>query len=151
MTKKIILVSGYYNPLHGGHLSNMKEAKKLGDELWVVVNNDKQQMLKKGGIILDEKERMEIVSELKCVNKVVLAVDEDNAISKTLGLVAEQNPGCEIIFAKGGDRNPNNLPKSELEVCKKYNIKIVSEIGIDKVNSSSRINKLSGGNLKQEK
>lgn len=150
MKKKIVIISGYFNPIHGGHISNMKEAKKLGDELWVIVNNDKQQILKKGKIILDEKERMAIVSELKCVDHVVLAKDEDAVISESLKFIAEKNVGCEIIFAKGGDRNVDNIPKSESEICKKYNIKIVSGVGIDKVNSSSRIVELLGEKIKEE-
>jgi cytidyltransferase-like protein len=148
--KKIIVVSGYFNPIHGGHLSNMREAKKLGDELWVIVNNDKQQMLKKGMIILDEKERMEIVKELRCVDRVILSIDDDESQGKTLSHIFESNKNCEIIFAKGGDRNINNIPESERDVCKKYGIKVVSNIGIPKVNSSSRITKLLGGKIKEK-
>lgn len=150
MKKKIVIVSGYFNPIHGGHISHLKEAKKLGDELWVIVNSDKQQILKKGKIILDEKERMAIISELKCVDHVVLAKDEDTATSESLKFIAKKNRGCEIIFAKGGDRNFDNLPRAEQEVSKKYNIRVVSNVGADKVNSSSRIHDLSEGKIKDD-
>jgi len=146
--KKVIIISGYFNPIHGGHLSNMKDAKKLGDELWVIVNNDKQQMLKKGMIILDEKERMEIVKELRCVDRVLLSIDTDESQAKTLEYIFKLNKNCEIIFAKGGDRNIDNIPESERQVCKKNGIRVVSNVGIDKVNSSSRITKLLWGKIK---
>lgn len=146
--KKIVVISGYFNPLHGGHLSNMKEAKKLGDELWVIVNNDKQQMLKKGMIVLDENERMEIVKELRCVDKVILSIDKDESQGQTLNYIFENNKDCNLIFAKGGDRNIDNIPESEREACKKYGVKVVSNVGIDKVNSSTRITKLLGGKIK---
>lgn len=149
MKKKIIIVSGFFNPIHGGHLSHIKEAKKLGDELWVIVDNDKQQMLKKGKIILDEKERMAIVNELRCVDRVVLAKDEDISVAKSLKFVAEQNPDCEIALAKGGDRNFDNLPRAEQEVCQKYHIKVISGVGADKINSSSRITELLDGKIKE--
>lgn len=147
--KKIVIVSGWFNPLHGGHLSHMKEAKKLGDELWVIVNNDKQQLLKKGKIILDEQERMAIVGELKCVDRVVLAIDQDISVAESIRKIAEENSDKEIILAKGGDRNFDNLPESEKEICKKYNIQVVSNVGGEKVNSSTRIHDLLGGKIKE--
>ncbi|MCX7778924.1 MAG: adenylyltransferase/cytidyltransferase family protein [Patescibacteria group bacterium] len=149
MKKKIVIVSGFFNPLHGGHLSHLKEAKKLGDELWVIVDNDKQQLIKKGQIILDENERMMIVQELKCVDKVILAIDKDISVAETLKMLAEKNPDCEIILAKGGDRNFDNLPEKEKEVCRKYKIKVIAGVGTEKVNSSTRIVKLLGGQIKE--
>lgn len=137
---KIIVVSGYYNPLHGGHLSNMKEAKKLGDELWVIVNNDKQQMSKKGKIIMSEQERLEIVEELRCVNQVILSIDEDESVVRTLRFIKEIKPGYEIVYAKGGDRNVDNIP--ETPFCKELGIEVVSNVGKPKINSSSRIMEL---------
>lgn len=148
--KKIVIVSGWFNPLHGGHLSHLKEAKKLGDELWVIVDNDKQQLIKKGKIILDESERVAIVSELRCVDRVVLSKDEDISVAETIKSIAEQNPGCEIILAKGGDRNFDNLPESEKAVCRQYKIKVISNVGKEKINSSSRIYELLNGKIKEE-
>lgn len=147
--KKIVIVSGWFNPLHGGHLSHLKEAKKLGDELWVIVNNDKQQLIKKGKIILNEQERMAIIRELKCVDHVILAIDQDIPVAQSIKKIAEENPGCEIIQAKGGDRNFDNLPAAEQEVAKKYNIKVISGVGCEKVNSSTRVYDLLGGKIKE--
>lgn len=147
--KKIVIVSGFFNPLHGGHLSHLKEAKKLGDELWVIVDNDKQQMIKKGKIILNEKERLAIVGELKCVDRVILAIDEDISVAKTIEKIAKENPNCEIILAKGGDRNFDNLPLAEKEICQKYNIKVISNVGGKKINSSTRIVQLLGDKIKE--
>lgn len=150
MKKKIVIVSGFFNPIHGGHISHIKEAKKLGDELWVIVDNDKQQMLKKGKIILDEKERMAIIAELRSVDRVILAKDNDISVAESLKFVAEENPDCEIIQAKGGDRNFDNLPLAEQEVSRKYNIKIISGVGAEKVNSSSRVTELLKDKIKDD-
>lgn len=149
MKKKIVIVSGWFNPFHGGHLSHLKEAKKLGDELWVIVNNDKQQLIKKGKIILDEKERIAIISELKSVDRVVLAIDQDISVAQSIEKIVQENPDCQIIQAKGGDRNFDNLPKAEQEVAKKYKIRVISNVGSEKVNSSTRIYELLKGKIKE--
>jgi len=141
---KVIIVSGYFNPIHIGHINNFRAAKKLGDKLWVIVNNDRQQKLKKGKIIMKQKERVEIVKAIKYVDNVILAIDPDKGVSKTLSIIARKNKKNKVFFAKGGDRTIKNIPQSEIDVCKKYNIKIISGVGGKKVNSSSKINKLRG-------
>ena len=85
-----MIVSGYFNPLHGGHLDMIEAAAQMGDKLIVIVNNDKQQLLKKGKIILDENNRLRLMRALKGVDQVVLSVDEDPTIIKTLEMVAGQ-------------------------------------------------------------
>jgi len=145
---KTVIVSGYFNPLHGGHLDMIEAAAKLGDHLIVIVNNDKQQILKKGKIILDEKNRLRLMRALKGVDQVVLSVDEDPTIIKTLEMVAEQHPGDELIFANGGDRDSEKaIPESE--VCHKYDIDLVFNVGFEirgfvKPDSSTRINQAMG-------
>ena len=74
---KIVIVSGYFNPLHGGHLDMIEAAAEMGDKLIVIVNNDKQQLLKKGKIILDENNRLRLMRALKGVDQVILSIDED--------------------------------------------------------------------------
>jgi cytidyltransferase-like protein len=144
---KVIITSGYFNPLHGGHLDLIEAARAMGDKLIVIVNNDKQQMLKKGKIILDEQNRLRLVRSLKGVDEVVLCIDETSAVSDTLSMIATQHPGDELVFAKGGDRAPSQdaIPESEIEVGKKYNIEIVYGTGgFTKTDSSTRVNQALG-------
>src|ERR1700712_5479849 len=85
---KVVIVSGYFNPLHGGHLDMIESARAMGDKLIVIVNNDKQQILKKGKIILDEKNRLRVLRALRDVNEVVLSVDEEAPVIRTLEMIA---------------------------------------------------------------
>ncbi|MFA5004406.1 MAG: adenylyltransferase/cytidyltransferase family protein [Candidatus Saccharimonadales bacterium] len=140
---KVVIVSGYFNPLHGGHLDMIESARAMGDKLIVIVNNDKQQLLKKGKIILDEKNRLRLMRALRNVNEVVLSIDEDPAIIKTLEMIARQHPGDELIFANGGDRNSEKaIP--EAAVCHQYNIEMRFDAGEGKPDSSTRINQATG-------
>jgi cytidyltransferase-like protein len=142
--KKVVVTSGYFNPVHIGHISLFKAAKLLGDFLIVIVNNDKQQLLKKGKIIMSENERVEVVKAIKYIDKVVLSKDEDPTVRATLEMIAKENENCEIIFANGGDRKDASLIP-ETSVCEKYTIKQIFGVGgNDKPNSSSNINKLLG-------
>lgn len=122
---KIVATSGYFNPLHIGHLNLIKEAKALGDYLVVIVNNNEQVKLKGSKIFQDEKERVEIVKALKYVDKVILSIDKDRTIRETLKTI---NPD---IFAKGGDSTPENTPEKDL------GIKVVYNVGGSKIQSSS--------------
>ena len=144
---KVVITSGYFNPLHGGHLDLVESARALGDKLIVIVNNDKQQLLKKGKIILDEQNRLRLLRSLKGVDEVVLSIDDTSAVSDTLAMIAKQHPGDELLFAKGGDRAPSQdaIPESEIEVSKKYNIEVVYGVGgYIKADSSTRINQENG-------
>ena len=134
--KKIVITSGFFNPVHIGHMNLMKEARALGDFLVVIVNNDKQVKIKGSMPFMAEKERMEIIKALKYVDEVFLSVDKDGFVPKSLKAVVVKYPG-EFIFAKGGDRDFDNLPESEKQVCKDFNIKVVSGVGGGKVQSSS--------------
>lgn len=136
--KKVVITSGYFNPLHIGHMNLMREAKKLGDFLVVIVNNDQQVKVKGSVAFMPEKERMEIVKDIKHVDAVFLSIDEDLPIAKSLRAIANQYKG-ELFFAKGGDRNVGNIPESEKKVCKEFNIKIVNNVGGGKVQSSSTL------------
>jgi len=126
----IVVASGYFDPLHVGHLENLELAKELGDKLIVIINNDKQAALKKGKSYMSEKDRMKIISSLKVVDDVVLSIDEDKSICKTLEMIKPH------IFAKGGDRHAREIPEGE--ICKKYNIKIIDGLG-KKIRASSDI------------
>lgn len=141
---KVVVVSGYFNPLHGGHLDMIEAAAKLGDYLIVVVNNDQQQLLKKGRIILDEENRLRLMRALKGVDQVLLSIDQDPTVVETLDMIAGQYPGCQLVFANGGDRSaPEVVP--ERDVCKKHNIEMVYGVGgVAKADSSTRINQATG-------
>jgi len=138
-------VSGFFNPLHGGHLDMIEAAKKLGDKLIVLVNNDDQQIEKKGKIILDQNNRARLIGALKPVDEVIIGIDPAGnhwPITKTLEMVADKYPNDELIFANGGDRpDPEALPGPEADMCRKRGIKMVFGIGgTEKYDSSTRIN-----------
>lgn len=143
---KIVIVSGFFNPLHGGHLDMIEGAAKLGDRLIVVVNNDIQQVLKKDKIILSEQNRARLIGAIKHVDEVIIAVDQDPPVIKTLKQIAEKYPDDELIFANGGDRDSEKaIP--EADICKEYNIKLVFGVGSHEVvkrDSSTRINQALG-------
>lgn len=142
---KRIIVSGFFNPLHGGHLNLIEAAKKMGDWLIVIVNNDIHQMTKKGKIILDENNRARLMAALRDVDEVIIGIDPEHPhwpSTKTLEFVADKYPDDELIFCNGGDRpDPDALPGPEAEMCRKKGIKMVFEVGdSEKFDSSSRIN-----------
>jgi D-beta-D-heptose 7-phosphate kinase/D-beta-D-heptose 1-phosphate adenosyltransferase len=125
----VVAVSGYFNPVHIGHINYLNAAKALGTKLAVIVNNDSQVKLKGAVPFMKEEERMEIVSALKPVDKSVLSIDQDRSVCKTLELIKPD------IFANGGDRTSDNIP--EVAACQKLGIKMVFGVGGGKVQSSS--------------
>jgi len=134
--KKIIITSGYFNPIHCGHINLIREAKKLGDFLVVIVNNDEQVKIKGSVPFMLEQERIEIVKALKYADDVVLSIDKNASVVESLKMVAKKYPG-ELFFAKGGDRHSGNIP--EVGVCEEFNIKIINNVGGAKVQSSSSL------------
>jgi cytidyltransferase-like protein len=141
---KIIIESGFFNPLHGGHLDMIEAGAKLGDKLIVIVNNDEQQVLKKGKIILTAENRARLIGALRDVDEVVIAIDQDPSVIHTLEAIARQYPNDELVFANGGDRDSEKaIPEGE--VCRKYNIEMSFGVGgIEKADSSTRINQAMG-------
>ncbi len=130
----IVAASGGFDPLHVGHIEYLEKAKKLGDKLVVILNQDMFLMRKKGHVFMPFAERKRILEALKCVDEVVPCIDDDQSVCKTLELLKP------AIFAKGGDRNATNIP--ERAVCARLGIKIVDGLG-EKVQSSSElINKI---------
>lgn len=141
---KVVIVSGFFNPLHGGHLDMIEAAALLGDKLIVIVNNDVQQVIKKGKVILNEQNRARLIGALRVVDETVIAVDEEPPVIKTLQMIALQHPSDELIFANGGDRDSEKVIP-ETEVCRDYNIKMIMGVGgTDKADSSTRINQANG-------
>ena len=134
--EKVVIVSGYFDPIHVGHIEYINLAKQLGDTLVVILNNDKQAILKKGESFMDEKDRMEIVFNLENVDEVLISCDEDASVCKSLELIAQFKPMAELIFAKGGDRHFGEVP--EVEICEKLGISMVDNLG-KKIRSSSEL------------
>jgi len=133
-----VAISGYFNPVHLGHLRMIEEAKKLGDVLIAIINNDRQVKLKGSVLFMNERERMMIVKSFKAVDKVVLSIDKDRTVCKTLARIKPD------IFANGGDRNKKDAKRAssslnpEQILCQKLGIKMVFNVGRDgKVQSSS--------------
>jgi len=127
----VVAVSGYFNPLHIGHLDMIEKAKKLGDKLIAIVNSDAQVILKGSVPFMKESDRLRIVRSLRDVDEVFLSIDKDITVCKSLSKVRPN------IFANGGDRkNIVNVP--EYPVCQKLNIKMVDGLG-KKIRASSKI------------
>lgn len=125
---KKVAISGYFDPIHVGHLEYIEMSKNLGDYLIVIVNNNKQCVLKKGKPFMDEMDRIKIIKAIKWVDEVFLCVDEDSTVCKSLEKIKPD------IFTNGGDRNKTECP--EAVVCRKYGIELLDGMG-DKIRSSS--------------
>lgn len=130
----IVICSGYFDPIHIGHLELFEKAKLLGDKLYVIVNNDKQTKIKKGRSFMNEKERVKIVSSLKGVDKVILSFDEDKSVCETLKELKYLHSNDKLIFANGGDTEGSR----EKKVCEELGIIMVNNLG-DKIQSSSSL------------
>jgi cytidyltransferase-like protein len=127
---KIACVSGYFDPIHIGHIEYFKKSKTIADKLMVIVNNDEQAVLKKGKAFMPVDERIKIIEELKCVDYVVKSVDLDRTVCKTLSIL---NPR-PTFFCNGGDQNNNSIP--EAKICNELGIELCDGFG-DKIQSSS--------------
>ena len=135
MKKKAVIVSGYFNPIHKGHLEYLNKAKLLADELFVIVNNDHQRALKGSKEFQLEDERMLIVSNLKAVNKTILSIDTDLTVCATIdGIAKDFGETYDLAFANGGDQNNDTIP--ERPICEKMGIALLDGLG-DKIQSSS--------------
>ena len=132
---KAIIVSGYFNPLHKGHLELFQKAKASGDELWVIVNSDFQRGLKGSKEFMDQDERHLIVRALGIVDKALISIDKDKTQCATLADLANKfSSDYELYFANGGDQNNDSIP--EVPVCKEKGIGLLEGLG-DKIQSSS--------------
>lgn len=133
--KKAIIVSGYFNPLHKGHLELFEKAKEAGDALIVIVNNDKQREMKGSKFFMDEQERVQIIRALSIVDMAWISIDEDSTQNETLKLMfGKFNETYKLAFANGGDQNNDTIP--EANICNQYGIELIDGLG-DKIQSSS--------------
>ena len=134
--KKTAIVSGYFDPLHIGHIEYFKLAKELADELVVIVNNREQCLLKKSDEFMDERDRLEIVYHLDMVDEVLISTDKDKTVCKSLEMIAQFKPYNDLVFCNGGDRDASNSP--EVKVCSKLGIEFQQGLG-KKIRSSSEM------------
>jgi len=138
---RVVVISGYFNPIHTGHIDYIKEAALLGDKLIVIVNNDKQVELKGSTPFMKEIDRMRIVNAIKGVDKVTLSIDTDSTVVETLKAVYEEQSVDyffdSMVFANGGDRTSDNSP--EQEYCSWRKISTAYNVGGGKTQSSSNL------------
>ena len=139
MSTSYVITSGYFNPIHPGHVECFELSRQFGDELIVIINSDKQAELKRGvPSFQDEKYRQFIVENIQQVDRTVLAKDQDGSVAVTLESIIKdlraKDPECKITFTKGGDRFAREIP--EAVVCRKYNVEIKDGLGA-KTHSSS--------------
>ena len=130
MSGTIACVSGYFDPIHIGHIEYFKLSKKVADKLMVIVNNDEQAILKKGKAFMPADERIRIIQELKCVDFVVKSVDLDRTVCQTLASASPR----PTFFCNGGDQNNNSIPESA--ICEELGIVLLDGFG-EKIQSSS--------------
>lgn len=135
MKKKAIIVSGYFNPIHKGHLEYFNNAKALADELFVIVNSDFQRELKGSKEFQNEDERLFIVQNIKAVDKAIISVDKDRTVCESILTIFKTfGDKYELGFANGGDQDNNSIP--EAPICKELKIQLIDGLG-DKIQSSS--------------
>ena len=135
MRSKGIIVSGYFNPIHKGHIELFNQAKNLGDYLFVIVNNDFQRSLKKSKEFMLEDERMIIVESLSLTDYTFLSIDQDSTVCNTIEYIHNKfNHLYSFSFANGGDQNNQVCP--EAEICSKLGVYLIDGLG-DKIQSSS--------------
>lgn len=137
MSKKAVVVSGYFNPLHLGHLELFEKAKEAGDMLIVIVNSDLQRKIKGSKEFQSEEERLAIVRALRDVDMAYLSIDQDGTQIKTLEMLYTRyviEGGLKLAFANGGDQNNTTIP--ERPICEGLGIELIDGLG-DKIQSSS--------------
>jgi len=134
--KRLVICSGYFNPIHRGHVDYLVQAKSLGDALLVIVNSDRQVQIKGSKPFMDERERVYIVSELKSVDYVRVSIDTDSSVCETIkDIHSEFGLIYDIAFANGGDRKDDNIP--EYKLCEELGIEMLFSVGGGKTQSSS--------------
>lgn len=135
--KKIVLITGGFDPVHSGHIAYIKAARELGDILVVGVNSDAWLTRKKGAPFMPYMERANVVRAIKGVDFVIDFDDNDGSAKHAIQMVRQSYPQDKIIFANGGDRLPDNIPEQDIN---DNNVEFHFGIGgFNKANSSSWI------------
>ena len=135
MKKKGIIVSGYFNPIHKGHIEYFNAARELGDELFVIANTHFQPELKGSQEFQNQEERLFIVENIKPTDKVFLAIATDRSVCETIRYIHQkESDNYDLAFANGGDQNNSSIP--EAIICEELNIELLDGLG-EKIQSSS--------------
>jgi glycerol-3-phosphate cytidylyltransferase/D-beta-D-heptose 7-phosphate kinase/D-beta-D-heptose 1-phosphate adenosyltransferase len=139
--RRASIVSGYFGPLHRGHVDLFEAARERTGYLIVIVNNDQQQILKKGRLIQPAADRVRIVRALRVVDDAVEAVESGPGMVESLDLVRSRYPETQLEFCNGGDRTDvDALPADEVEAARRNDITLHYGVGgFDKADSSTRI------------
>ena len=133
--RKVVIVSGYFNPIHKGHLELFEKSQEYGDFLIVIVNSDLQRKLKGSKEFMDENERLLIVNSIKYVGEALISIDKDKTQIETLKYIySKYGKIWDLHFVNGGDQNNDTIPESV--ICNELGITLVDGVG-DKVQSSS--------------
>jgi cytidyltransferase-like protein len=132
--KTLVIASGYFNPLHKGHIEYLKRSKELGDALMVIINNDMQVGLKGSKVFQDELERKAIIDELKCVNYSLISIDEDRSVKRSIEFIHKFIRADKYLFTNGGDQFGHTI--LEKDICNELGIELIDGLG-DKIQSSS--------------
>ena len=128
MKPKIVIVSGYFNPIHKGHIEYFQNAKAKGDKLFVIVNSDFQRALKGSKEFQDENERVFIVESLRLVDKCFLSIDKDRTVVESIKMIFNQFTNeYKLAFANGGDQNNDTIP--ERPICEELGIELIDGLG----------------------
>lgn len=136
-TKTLVIASGYFNPVHKGHIEYLTKSKELGDKLFVIVNNDIQREMKGSKQFMNEDERKLVIESLKPVDWAMVSIETENRlVDKSIKLIHElyKDEFDNFIFSNGGDQTEHTI--AEGDVCQKLGIKMVFGLG-DKIQSSS--------------
>ena len=133
---RLVMVSGGFDPVHIGHIRLFQEAKKLGDELVVILNNDNWLRFKKGFAFMPENDRKEIIESFRFVDRVFITAHKEN--TNDISVCREIELIRPHIFANGGDRKQDNIP--EYALCQRLGIEMVFNVGEGgKIRSSSEL------------
>ena len=135
MKREAVIVSGYFNPLHVGHLELFENASSEGAFLIVIVNSDLQRELKGSKEFMSEDERLKIIKSIKGVGSALISIDKDSTQNETLRYLHElYSRNWDLHFANGGDQTNETIPESV--VCNELGITLIDGLG-DKIQSSS--------------
>ena len=133
--KKAIIVSGYFNPLHKGHIELFEISKQLCDMLILIVNTELQRYLKGNKEFQLEEERLEIIKSIRYVDWATISIDTDKTQNESIKeIYSIYKDTHKLAFANGGDQNNNTIP--EADICRELGIELIEGLG-NKIQSSS--------------